>query len=115
MDCEYRIVSNPGFKVALHFVMVNLNRQSHSINMSLNVSNSENYDDSLTVYDVEPLNNTSTWIYIIIRYYSMILCFFITVEQWCMQDFILLVMERGGPGLITNRPASYTSYKKVEN
>ncbi|XP_029345465.1 cubilin isoform X2 [Acyrthosiphon pisum] len=58
MDCEYKIIAEPGMQVKLKFETVRLKRRYPGIGIVENTVNNETYDDTLTVFDVDPLNKT---------------------------------------------------------
>ncbi|VVC39263.1 EGF-like, conserved site,EGF-like calcium-binding domain,CUB domain,EGF domain,EGF-like calcium- [Cinara cedri] len=60
MDCEYRIIAARGRRVELKFETVNLKRRIAKSEFGQVVMNNETYDDTLTVFDVNPLNNNRT-------------------------------------------------------
>lgn len=74
MDCEYRIITDYRLRIILNFNVISLNRRYPSIGVGPEMPLNETYDDTLTIYDVEPFNNTST-------YFSH-LCFYISTEQY---------------------------------
>lgn len=61
MDCEYRIIAGPHLRIELKFDIVSLKKRYPQIGLSddSNYLNNDTYDDSLTIYDVEPINKTS--------------------------------------------------------
>jgi len=59
MDCEYKIIAEPGMQVKLKFETVRLKRRYPGIEIVENTVNNETYDDTLTIFDVDPLNKTS--------------------------------------------------------
>jgi len=59
MDCEYTIIAEPGMQVKLKFEIVRLKRRYPGIGIVENTVNNETYDDTLTIFDVDPLNKTS--------------------------------------------------------
>ncbi|KAF0762933.1 cubilin, partial [Aphis craccivora] len=61
MDCEYRIITDYRHRIILNFNVVSLNRRYPSIGVGPDMPLNETYDDTLTIYDVEPFNNTSTY------------------------------------------------------
>lgn len=67
MDCEYRIVVDPNYNIVLNFVTVNLKRRfgNPGVGSSEDKMNNDTYDDTLTVYDIDSFNNTSTYYYLI--------------------------------------------------
>ncbi|CAI6368736.1 unnamed protein product [Macrosiphum euphorbiae] len=58
MDCEYKIIAGPNMQVILKFEKVNLKRRYPGIGIFGDVVNNETSDDSLTIFDVDPLNKT---------------------------------------------------------
>jgi len=65
MDCEYKIIAGPDMQVLLKFDTVRLKRRYPVIGtVEDTVLNNENYDDTLTIFDVDPFNQTSN-IYIL--------------------------------------------------
>lgn len=74
MDCEYRIIVDFRRRIILNFNVVSLKRRFPHIGVVPDVwHNNETYDDTLSIYDVDPLNNTST--------YFIYLCFYFKTEQ----------------------------------
>lgn len=57
MDCEYRIIVNGFNRIVLNFQKVNLKRR-YAVAYEISSYN-DTYDDSLTIYDVDPVNSTS--------------------------------------------------------
>lgn len=70
MDCEYRIIADYDRQVVLKFEMVNLKRRITNEMYNV-VMNNDTYDDTLTVYDVNPLNNTSNNFHILYNNYKI--------------------------------------------
>ncbi|XP_022177373.1 cubilin-like [Myzus persicae] len=58
MDCEYRIMVDFRRRIVLHFDVVSLKRRYPSIGSTDFSHNNDTYDDTLSIYDVDPLNNT---------------------------------------------------------
>jgi hypothetical protein len=61
MDCEYKIIAGPNRRIELYFDTVSLKKRYPQLGMvddSITLYN-DTYDDSLTIYDVEPINKTS--------------------------------------------------------
>ncbi|KAL5234243.1 hypothetical protein ACI65C_001653 [Semiaphis heraclei] len=59
MDCEYRIIVDFKHRIILNFNVVNMKRRFPKIGVVPDVwHNNETYDDTLSIYDVDPLNNT---------------------------------------------------------
>lgn len=78
MDCEYRIIVDFKHRIILNFNVVNMKRRFPKIGVVPDVwHNNETYDDTLSIYDVDPLNNTST--------YFIHLCSFFKTKQ-CVRD-----------------------------
>lgn len=69
MDCEYRIIVDPNYRIVLNFVSVNLKRRfgNPGVGSGEDKMNNETYDDTLTVYDIDILNSTSTYILIVYK------------------------------------------------
>jgi len=64
MDCEYRIIVDFKHRIVLNFNVVSLKRRYPSIGVIPEVwHNNDTYDDTLSIYDVDPLNNTSKYYY----------------------------------------------------
>lgn len=65
MDCEYSIVARSNNQIVLNFVSVNLKRRfgNPGVGSGHDKINNETYDDTLTVYDVDLINSTSTYNY----------------------------------------------------
>lgn len=61
MDCEYKIIAGPGMRVKLKFEIVRLKRRYSAIGIVEDTVNNDTYDDSLTIFDVDSLNNTSNF------------------------------------------------------
>lgn len=61
MDCEYKIIAGPGMRVKLKFEIVRLKRRYPAIGIVDDTVNNDTYDDSLTIFDVDSLNNTSNF------------------------------------------------------
>lgn len=63
MDCEYKIITGINRRIQLHFNTVSLKKRYPQIGMTddSNLLNNETYDDSLTIYDVDPINQTSIY------------------------------------------------------
>jgi len=59
MDCEYHIITKPNQIVLLKFETVNLKRRYPDIGIIKDIVNNEHSDDTLTIFDVDPLNKTS--------------------------------------------------------
>jgi len=59
MDCEYKIIAGPNMQVLLKFKTVSLKRRYPGIGIVDDVINNETSDDTLTIFDVDPLNKTS--------------------------------------------------------
>lgn len=74
MDCEYRIITDYRHRIILNFNVVSLNRRYPNIGVGPDMPLNETYDDTLTIYDVEPFNDTST--------YFSLLCFYISTEEY---------------------------------
>lgn len=64
MDCEYKIITGSEMQIVLKLETVSLNRRNPSIGIVEDTANNENYDDTLTIFDVDPFNKTSN-IYIL--------------------------------------------------
>jgi len=64
MDCEYKITTRSEMQIVLKLETVSLNRRNPSIGIVEDTANNENYDDTLTIFDVDPFNKTSN-IYIL--------------------------------------------------
>jgi len=64
MDCEYKIITGSEMQIVLKLETVSLNRRNPSIGIIEDIANNENYDDTLTIFDVDPFNKTSN-IYIL--------------------------------------------------
>lgn len=61
MDCEYKIIAAPNRRIELNFDTVSLKKRYPQLGItddSITLYN-DTYDDSLTIYDVEPINKTS--------------------------------------------------------
>uniref|UniRef100_A0A2H8TEF1 Cubilin n=1 Tax=Melanaphis sacchari TaxID=742174 RepID=A0A2H8TEF1_9HEMI len=58
MECEYRIITDINRRIILNFDVVSLKRRFPSIGIGPEMPNNDTYDDTLTIYDVEPFNNT---------------------------------------------------------
>lgn len=60
MDCEYKIITEPNMNVLLTFETVSLKRRYSGVEtVKDNIVNDENVDDTLTIFDVDPINKTS--------------------------------------------------------
>lgn len=59
MDCEYKIITGSEMQIVLKLETVSLNRRNPSIGNVEDTANNENYDDTLTIFDVDPFNKTS--------------------------------------------------------
>lgn len=59
LDCEYRIIVDADRLVSLQFGVINLKRRYPGIGVGEDMANNDTYDDTLTIYDVDPFNNTS--------------------------------------------------------
>lgn len=59
MDCEYKIIALPNKQVVLKFETVSLRRRYPGIGTVEDSVNKENSDDTLTIFDVDPINKTS--------------------------------------------------------
>jgi len=59
MDCEYKIIAGPNKQVVLKFKTVSLKRRYPGIGIVGDVVNNETSDDTLTIFDVDPINKTS--------------------------------------------------------
>lgn len=64
MDCEYKIITKSEKQIVLKLEIVSLNHRNPSIGIVEDTANNENYDDTLTIFDVDPFNKTSN-IYIL--------------------------------------------------
>ncbi|XP_029345463.1 cubilin isoform X3 [Acyrthosiphon pisum] len=58
MDCEYKIIAGPNKRVLLKFEKVNLKRRYPGTEIVGDAVSKETSDDSLTIFDVDPLNKT---------------------------------------------------------
>lgn len=58
MNCEYRIIVDGYLRIKLNFGTLNLRGRYPSIS-STNETNNAMHDDSLSIFDVDPLNNNS--------------------------------------------------------
>ncbi|VVC39264.1 EGF-like, conserved site,EGF-like calcium-binding domain,CUB domain,EGF domain,EGF-like calcium- [Cinara cedri] len=67
IDCEYRIIANYNYKISLNFDLVHLKQRFPYNKITSTPDNKTNnysttFDDSLSVYDVDPVNNTRVMI-----------------------------------------------------
>jgi len=69
MDCEYRIIAGPNKQVILKFETVSLKRRYPGNRIVGDVVNNETSDDSLTIFNVDPLNKTSN-VYLCVSEYT---------------------------------------------
>jgi len=83
MDCEYRIIVDFRRRIILNFDVVSLKRRYPSIGVLPDVwHNNDTYDDTLSVYDVDPFNNTS-------KYYSHTYVFTPAMSNECIKKICL--------------------------
>lgn len=59
MDCEYKIITGLEMQIVLKLETVSLKRRNPSIGIVEDIAKNENYDDTLTIFDVDPFNKTS--------------------------------------------------------
>ena len=69
MDCEYKIIAGPNKRVLLKFEKVNLKRRYPGTEIVGDAVSKETSDDSLTIFDVDPLNKTSN-VYLCVSEYT---------------------------------------------